>query len=316
VVPGVAALLVACLAAAGWQWRTQLAGRGALAAGESSSSRWTLTWAACAGILGANATADFLAWATSFVVDAAGLASMGTLLFLGPLLALGYAGWRGLWDSPESPARPALHHAPLLAITPALLVFAAPLIQTAPAVVGVIPAPAPTVEAAAPADPAAPAPAAGPCTIDPAAETPGYGQAQRAIAVTIVQVGHDMGVSEQGQLVALMTGMQESGLRNYANATIPESLAIPHDAVGDDHSSVGVFQQQPQWWGPVAELMDIPTAARKFYAALLDVDDWTAMPYTRAAQAVQRSAYPLAYAKHETTARAVLAAVTCTDPRT
>ncbi len=314
-VPGVAALLVACLAAAGWQWRAQFVGRGALAVGQPSSDRWTLTWAACAGILGAQPAAEFVAWATAFVVDAASLASLGTVLFLAPVLALGYAGYRGLYDGRDSPARPALHHAPLLVLAPTLMLFAAPLIQTAPAVVGIIPAPAPTVAAAAPADPAV-APAPPTCAVGPDAEVAGYGRAQLDIAATIVAVGRDVGVSEQGQLVALMTAMQESGLRNYANEKIAESLAIPHDAVGDDHFSVGVFQQQPQWWGPVAELMDPATSARKFYAALLAVPSWTAMEETRAAQAVQRSAFPTAYRKHKDNAAAVLTAVTCTDPRT
>ena len=47
------------------------------------------------------------------------------------------------------------------------------------------------------------------------------------------------------------------------------------------------------------ELMNPATSAQKFYAALVEVPGWEPMPVTRAAQAVQRSAYPDAYADDE-----------------
>jgi hypothetical protein len=71
---------------------------------------------------------------------------------------------------------------------------------------------------------------------------------------------------DQGQRVAdiaLETALTESGLRMYANANNPQSLRLPHDAVGSDHGSVGLFQQQVGGavnstadWGSTSELMD------------------------------------------------------------
>jgi hypothetical protein len=89
--------------------------------------------------------------------------------------------------------------------------------------------------------------------------------------------------------------MQESGMRNLANPNVPESLRIPNEGMGHDHQSVGIFQQQP-WWGAIAELMNPRISAQKFYAALLKVGGWQQMAPTVAAQSVQRSAFPDAYA--------------------
>ncbi|WP_213454665.1 M23 family metallopeptidase [Rhizomonospora bruguierae] len=50
--------------------------------------------------------------------------------------------------------------------------------------------------------------------------------------------------------------------------------------------------------------------AGKFYEALLRVPGWERLPLTEAAQKVQRSAYPDAYAKHETWATEIVAAYT------
>lgn len=106
---------------------------------------------------------------------------------------------------------------------------------------------------------------------------------------------------DQGQRIAdiaLETALTESGLRMYANVNNPESLRLPHDAVGRDHGSVGLFQQQVGGavnstanWGSTAELMDPEISARKFLDALLRLN-WMTMTNWGAAQAVQRSAFP------------------------
>jgi hypothetical protein len=82
----------------------------------------------------------------------------------------------------------------------------------------------------------------------------------------------------------------------YANANNPKSVRLHHDAVGSDHGSVGLFQQQVGGarnstanWGTTAELMD-PKASRKFLDALLRLD-WIPMTNWPAAQAVQHSAF-------------------------
>jgi hypothetical protein len=105
---------------------------------------------------------------------------------------------------------------------------------------------------------------------------------------------------DQGQRaadIALETALTESGLRMYANVNNPESLRLPHDAVGRDHGSVGLFQQQVGGavnstanWGTTAELMDPEISTRKFLDALLRLD-WIPMTNWAAAQAVQHSAF-------------------------
>lgn len=136
---------------------------------------------------------------------------------------------------------------------------------------------------------------------------------QRGHARTIVATGEQMGFGEQGVVVALSTALQESGLRMLANdgsgvleadqVGVDRSLQYPHDGVGNDHGSVNFFQQQFPWWGTLDELMNPQTAAVKFYEALRKVSGWEALPVTVAAQQVQSSAYPEAYADDEPMAR-------------
>jgi murein DD-endopeptidase MepM/ murein hydrolase activator NlpD len=132
--------------------------------------------------------------------------------------------------------------------------------------------------------------------------------AQVANAGAIVATGRQMGISPRGQVIALGTAMQESVLYVYANSTVPESLRLPHQRVGSDTDSVGLFQQRPSMgWGSVAELMNPSYSARKFYEALKRVEGWEQMRLTDAAQAVQRSGYPEAYQKWEDDAETLAA---------
>jgi hypothetical protein len=124
---------------------------------------------------------------------------------------------------------------------------------------------------------------------------------QEANAVTIIETGKEMGFDEQGWAVALATAMQEAQLYNAASDAVPESYDYTDsDVVYTDHDSVGIFQQRPSMgWGSVEELMDVSTAASKFYGALKDVDGWEGMSIAEAAQTVQVSAFPDAYAQWE-----------------
>ncbi|NTY62099.1 C40 family peptidase [Mycolicibacterium sphagni] len=137
-------------------------------------------------------------------------------------------------------------------------------------------------------------------------------------AQVVVAVGEKMHVPPQGIIVALATALTESQLKNYANDGtgklapdqhgIEASLRFPHDAVGRDHGSIGIMQQQWPWWGTMQELMTPAIAARKFYEALYKVSNWQNLPVTVAAQSVQGSAKPDAYAAQEPRARALYAA--------
>jgi peptidoglycan DL-endopeptidase CwlO len=108
---------------------------------------------------------------------------------------------------------------------------------------------------------------------------------QRRNAATIIAVARDMGAPPRAWLIALATAMQESTLRNIYYG---------------DRDSLGLFQQRPsQGWGSPTEVTDPIYATRIFIERLLEIPDWEVMPVTVAAQTVQRSAFPNAYAKWE-----------------
>ncbi|MEV6923220.1 hypothetical protein AB0M46_01710 [Dactylosporangium sp. NPDC051485] len=162
------------------------------------------------------------------------------------------------------------------------------------------------VQAPAP-KPTAPVPPPAPRPPRPVA---GLDQTQMNNAVVIVRQGRAQGMPDKALVVAIATAMQESDLYNVASPAVPASLRLPHDRVSQDHDSVGLFQQRTsQGWGTVAELMNPAHSAMLFYNALARVSGWQGMSVTRAAQAVQRSAYPGAYQKHADRAAQVVAAI-------
>jgi hypothetical protein len=59
----------------------------------------------------------------------------------------------------------------------------------------------------------------------------------------------------------------------------------------------------------VVQMPSEPSVSR-FYTALLAVPGWPALPLTQAAQAVQRSAYPQAYARWEADAQTLAQTLT------
>lgn len=147
-------------------------------------------------------------------------------------------------------------------------------------------------------------------SLDTGVEVEGWEATQIGYAAAIVNAGIEHEAPPRAWVIALATAMQESGLKMYANSTVPESLDYPHDAVGSDHDSVGLFQQRYPMWGSLEELMDPHRSAEKFFDALLEVDGWESMSLTAAAQAVQRSAYPGAYAKWQEAATLLTEAIT------
>jgi LysM repeat protein len=126
----------------------------------------------------------------------------------------------------------------------------------------------------------------------------------QANAQVIISVGRSLGVPDYGIVIALAAAEQESGLQNLSYG---------------DRDSVGLFQQRPSaGWGTIAQLTTPSYAAALFYGGprnpnkgktrgLLDIPGWQSMTVTQAAQAVQISAAPNAYAKWEAPARALLA---------
>lgn len=128
-------------------------------------------------------------------------------------------------------------------------------------------------------------------------------QDQSDNARVVVTVGQRAGVPVQGLVVAIATTLQESGLRNINYG---------------DRDSLGLFQQRPSTgWGTPAQVTDPVLASEAFYGVaahtnnpgLMDVKGWQSMSVTQAAQAVQRSGFPTAYAKWEDEARIIVASV-------
>ncbi|MGN9814021.1 heavy metal transporter [Streptomyces sp. SD11] len=121
--------------------------------------------------------------------------------------------------------------------------------------------------------------------------------AEQAVnAATITAVGTNRGMPERAVTIALATALQESALRNLGHG---------------DRDSLGLFQQRPsQGWGTEREILDPAYAAGEFYAHLDKVPDYADLPLTVAAQRVQRSGFPEAYAKHEPDATLLAAALT------
>ncbi|MFE4198553.1 hypothetical protein ACFRJ9_22120 [Paenarthrobacter sp. NPDC056912] len=122
---------------------------------------------------------------------------------------------------------------------------------------------------------------------------------QAANASLIAAISVQRGLPPRASSIALATAMQESRLRNINYG----------DEAGPD--SRGLFQQRPtQGWGTEAQVMDPVYATNAFFDGLVKVPGYETMEITQAAQAVQRSAFPRAYAQHEGMGRAFASALT------
>lgn len=137
-------------------------------------------------------------------------------------------------------------------------------------------------------------------SVDPASATDvvTLSDAMRENARIIVRIGRELGVRDRGIVVALAAAAQESALHNLDWGHL---------------DSLGLFQQRPSTgWGTREQILDRDHAVRAFFGGpanpnadtrgLLDIGGWESMSVAEAAQAVQLSAYPDAYAKWETSA--------------
>lgn len=123
---------------------------------------------------------------------------------------------------------------------------------------------------------------------------------QASNAATISAVGISRGMPERAVTIALATALQESELRNLRTG---------------DRDSVGLFQQRPSaGWGTSAHILDPVYASTQFYKHLAKIPGYSRLPLTVAAQEVQHSGFPQAYAKHEPDATLLAAAFTGLAP--
>jgi hypothetical protein len=115
-------------------------------------------------------------------------------------------------------------------------------------------------------------------------------------AATIAAVGLRLGLPDHAVTIALAAALQESKLRNLSYG---------------DRDSLGLFQQRPsQGWGSPDQISDPAYAATVFYQRLRSVPGWQTLSVTGAAQRVQHSDAPDAYARWEGPARVAAAALT------
>lgn len=142
------------------------------------------------------------------------------------------------------------------------------------------------------------APAADVCqvTLPDGVDLPKLTSEQAGNAKVIIATGAALHVPPRGLVVGIATAMQESRLINVNYG---------------DRDSLGLFQQRPsQGWGTPEQVRDPVHASTEFFTRLLKVDGWQDMPVWQAAQRVQRSAFPTAYAKWTPLAESVVAAAT------
>jgi hypothetical protein len=120
-------------------------------------------------------------------------------------------------------------------------------------------------------------------------------------AATIAAVANRRDLPARAVTIALAAAFQESKLHNLSYG---------------DRDSVGLFQQRPsQGWGTVEQIQDPSYAAGAFFDRLIQISGYEGLEIAVAAQEVQRSAYPDAYARHEAKARALASALTGHSPR-
>jgi cell wall-associated NlpC family hydrolase len=121
---------------------------------------------------------------------------------------------------------------------------------------------------------------------------PALDAGQLGNAQIIYSVAQDLQLPARAAVIAIATALQESGLRNLPYGTA---------------DSVGLFQQRPsQGWGSPAQILNPVHASSAFYERLIQVTGWQSLPLAVAAQDVQRSGDPGAYAHWEVLANALV----------
>lgn len=172
------------------------------------------------------------------------------------------------------------------------------------------------------------------CSISTSGVTVNPSEAEAANAKIVIGIAQSLNLGQQGALIGLMTSLTESNLKNYANdgSYVDEdenysgtrlgeiSQSLPHDAVGNDHDSVGIMQQRVTGsWAQmgasydnlnntevIKRLMTPAFAAEAFYKVLLAVPNWQSMDPGVAAQTVQRSAFPDRYNENRPRAQSLI----------
>jgi hypothetical protein len=137
------------------------------------------------------------------------------------------------------------------------------------------------------------------CTVRAGGDELTLNPEQASNAATIAAVATSRALPERALTIALATSLQESRLENLNHG---------------DRDSLGLFQQRPsQGWGTARQILDPVYSSSSFFDSLVKIHGYTRLPLTVAAQKVQRSGYPEAYAKHEADATLLSTALTGRD---
>ena len=138
------------------------------------------------------------------------------------------------------------------------------------------------------------------CTATASGSTTELDPEQTGNAAVIAAVAGKRGLPARATSIGIATAMQESKLRNLSYG---------------DRDSLGLFQQRPsQGWGTAEQIQDPVYAANAFFDVLVKIEGYQNLPITTAAQKVQRSAFPSAYADHEPQARIFASALAGYSP--
>src|SRR3954462_2765648 len=138
------------------------------------------------------------------------------------------------------------------------------------------------------------------CTATALGKSTDVSPEQAGNAAIIASVAVHRRLPARAATIGIATALQESKLVNLE---------------GGDRDSLGLFQQRPsQGWGTPAQLRDPVYASNAFYDVLVKIEGYQDLPITAAAQTVQRSAFPSAYADHEPEARILASALTGQSP--
>ncbi|CAI7627546.1 hypothetical protein PCG10_002717 [Penicillium crustosum] len=137
---------------------------------------------------------------------------------------------------------------------------------------------------------------------------PGLTSTQSKHAKAIIGEAKKENLGRQGCLAGIATGLVESNMLIYANKKVPASLKYPHDAVGSDYDSVGIFQQRAVYYPDIAADMDAAKSAAQFFKGMKNVSGWKTMEVGKLCQKVQGSAYPSRYAERLAEAKKICVA--------
>lgn len=137
---------------------------------------------------------------------------------------------------------------------------------------------------------------------------PGLDAVQSKNAEAVIGAVKAAGLTTHGCITVIATALQESTLHVYANPAVPASMNMPHDIVGGDQDSVGIFQQRPGYYPDVAADMSPSGSAAQFIARLKAVPGYETMEPSALAQMVQHAQAGNLYAQRIPLATQVCAA--------